>query len=352
MRNKLRSFSIVLLFNLISLSLIFSVALYRTDIVFAQDNANDAAIVPRDSTTDDDDDADDDDGDGDGDDDDDAQIIVYVVKPGDTLLKIARQLDIPYQVLAAQTNTPSRIFSGQVFTYSASDVNGSAETVASSAVSASIGSAGANGLQTYEFTVRQGDTLSHIAIWLGTTVEDLVEQVGDPRSLQVGQKLLYQKERQVDTPPLVTDNDGTDSDGYDTTGNLTDNDGTDSDGIDTQIVGTGNAAQANAQQANQQQNQPHTDNDGYDTTGNLTDNDGTDSDGYDTTGNLTDNDGTDSDGYDTTGNLTDNDGTDSDGYDTTGNLTDNDGTDSDGYDTTGNLPDSDLDSDDSDDDDS
>ena len=242
MRNKLRSISIVLFFNLISLSLIFSVVLYKIDFVAAQGNSeaeDDPILLPRKSEqADDDDDGDDDMGDGDEDD-----VMVYTVQRGDTLRRIAAKLGIPYQILAAQTDTPSLIYAGQRFFYSSSGrddgESGADAAVNKATVTESTG-------QTWEFTVRQGDTLSHIAMWLGISVDELAEQVDNPRYIVPGQKIAYVRGERIDTPPRVTDNDGTDSDGYDTTGNFTDNDGTDSDG--------------------------------YDTTGNFTDNDDSDSD--------------------------------------------------------------------------
>ena len=266
MRNRVYAFITAVLFNLISITLISSVVLYRADVIAAQSGStkeDDVALVPRSVEVAETEDEDDDDSgdadpptDNDGYDtpmaeDDDA--IVYTIRAGDTLWKLAARLGIPYAVLRAQDDTPSLINPGQKFFYRLSD--------------------------------------------------------------------------RVDSSIPPTDDDGTDSDGYDTPPPTTDFDGistppptsfdgTDSDGIDTQNVGARSVAQLN-----QQQNDPHTDNDGtdsdgFDTTGNWTDNDGTDSDGIATTP-LTSNDGTDSDGFDTTGNLTDNDGTDSDGVATT-----------------------------------
>ena len=49
MRKRLYSLSVVLFFNLVSLSLIASVVLYRTDFIFAQSNTEEVspALVPR-----------------------------------------------------------------------------------------------------------------------------------------------------------------------------------------------------------------------------------------------------------------------------------------------------------------
>ena len=309
MLRALQSVLSLLFFNLISIALILSVVLYRTDFTFAQadESASDSPVaLPRESEQADDDDGDDDEfDDGDGDDDEQA-VLTYTVKPGDTLRRIAARLGIPYPVLRDQTDTPSLIFAGQQFFYTVNQRDAPETTVPSAALPINIDETTGEG-QIWEFTVRQGDTLSHIAIWLGVPIEELAQQVDDPRRIVPGQKFLYHRENRIDTPPLVTDNDGTDSDGIDTTGLFTDNDGTDSDGIDT--------------------------------TGLFTDNDGTDSDGWDTENNqpYTDNDGTDSDGI-ATSQLTDNDGTDSDGI-ATSQLTDNDGTDSDGIITTVPSPD-------------
>ena len=310
----------VLIFNLLSLSLVFGIIVNRTDIVIAQANTEDSdspVLTPRETQVE----ADEDDDDGDGDDG--PEVFSYFVQPGDNLWSIARQLGVPYQALAAQTDNPRRIFSGQVFTYSSQDMH--VASFESSRSESAIVSVSVGDGDTYTFTVRPGDTLSHIALWLGVPLETLAEQVENPSRILAGQKITYVSDQRIDTPPLLTDNDG-----IDTTGQFTDNDGIDTDYLQPQ--------DNQQQQVQQQQQVPYTDNDG------------TDSDGIDTTGNLTDNDGTDSDGIDTTGQFTDNDGTDSDGIDTTGNLTDNDGTDSDGIDTTGLQDDTDnSDSNDTDD---
>jgi len=250
MYKRLVSFAVAILFNLVCISLIASVVLFRADVITAQSGStkvDDVALVPRSveaAETDDDDDSGDadpptaDDGtDNDGYDKpagEDDDVIVYTIRPGDTLWKLAARLGVPYAVLRAQDDSPSLIYPGQQFLYRLSD--------------------------------------------------------------------------RIDSSIPPTDDDGTDSDGYDTplpttdfdgisTPPPTDNGGTDSDGVDTQAVGARGDSQA-IQQQTREQNDPHTDNDG------------TDSDGFDTTGNMTDNDGTDSDGYDTTGNVTDIDDTD------------------------------------------
>ena len=286
MRSKLTFFFRALVFNLISLALVLSIVVYRTDFSFAQGSAEDSdtpVLTPRETQVEDE-----------ADDGDDQQDYSYVVQPGDNLWRIAKLLGVPFEVLAAQTDNPRRIFVGQVFTYRSEHLQSEQTESGFSVTTVTVSEGDGN---TYTFTVRQGDTLSHIALWLDTTVEELIAQVGDPRGLKVGQQISYRSSQRVDTPPLVTDNDGTDSDGIDTTGQFTDNDGTDSDGIDTTGI--------------------YSDNDGIDTTGQFTDNDGTDSDGYDTTGQFTDNDGTDSDGIDTTGQLDDTDNSDTDDTDDT-----------------------------------
>ncbi len=276
------------MFNLISIALISSVVLYRADVIAAQSGSSklgDVALVPRSvEIVETEDDDDDDSGDADPPTDNDGYdtppgeedlVVTYTIRPGDTLMKIALRLGIPYAVLKAQDDTPSLIHPGQKFIYRPSD-----------------------------------------------RVDSSVPLTDDDGTDSDG----------YDTPPPSTDfdgistpvptsYDGTDSDGYDTTGYYTDN-----DGVDTPLPGGISARQlqqAQLQQSNQRQNDPYTDNDGYDTTPFTTDNDGTDSDGIDTTGIWTDNDGTDSDGFDTTGNWTDNDGTDSDGVATTPVTTNN-----------------------------
>ncbi len=249
MSKRLMSFASAILFNLICISLISSVMLFRADVIRAQDgtgNDDDVALVPRSvEVAEGEDEEDDDNGDADPPTDNDGvdtppgeeeDVIVYTIRPGDTLWKLAARLGVPYAVLRAQDDTPSVIHPGQKFTYRPSD--------------------------------------------------------------------------RIDSSIPLTDDDGTDSDGYDTPPPTTDfdgistppsisNDGMDSDGYDTPVPGGSGATGANAQHANQQQQQVHTDNDGTDSDGiatsQLTDNDGTDSDGI-ATSQLTDNDGTDSDG--------------------------------------------------------
>ena len=266
MSKRLMSFVAAILFNLTCISLISSVVLIRADVITAQSDSSksdDAALVPRsvkvaEGEDDDDDDNGDDDPPTDNDGVDtppgeDEDVIVYTIRPGDTLWKLAARLGVPYAVLRAQDDTPSLILPGQKFVYRRSDI-----------VDSSI----------------------------PPTDDDGTDSDG------------------YDTPPPSTDFDGF------STPPPTSNDGTDSDGIDTpHEISAQQQQQANQQQNDPHTDNDGTDSDGYDTTGNMTDNDGTDSDGYDTTGNLTDNDGTDSDGYDTTGNLTDNDDTDNDDTD-------------------------------------
>jgi len=165
MRNRLFSLAITLSFNVVALSLIISVVLYRTDYISAQDNTeeNPPVLVPRSTQIAE---GDDDDGDDDG---------------------------------ADDPPTDNDGYDTPVLT----DDNS------------------AGGAQTFTFTVRPGDTLSHIALYLGVPLETLAAQTDNP-------SLIF-----PDTTGNYTDNDGTDSDGYDTTGNYTDNDGTDSDGYDT-----------------------------------------------------------------------------------------------------------------------
>ncbi len=304
MRTRFVSFIQVLIFNLLSLSLIFSIVIIRADFVLAQTDTEDSdspILTPRETQVEDGDDDDDDDGAGD-DGDDDQAAFSYVVQPGDNLWRIAERLGVSYQALAAQTDSPRRIYAGQVFTYSSQDLQGEQRGSGFSVTTEAVSQSGSS----YTFTVRPGDTLSHIALWLGIPLEELSEQVENPRYIQPGQQFTYVREQRIDTPPLLTDNDGTDS-----------------DGIDTDYL----QRQDNQAQQNQQQQDLNTDNDG------------TDSDGI-ATSQLTDNDGTDSDGI-ATSQLTDNDGTDSDGIDTTGQQDDTDNNDSD-------ADDSDIDSDDSD----
>ena len=237
MSKRLMSFAAAILFNLICISLISSVMLFRADVIRAQDgtgNDDDVALVPRSvEVAEGEDEEDDDNGDADPPTDNDGvdtppgeeDVIVYTIRPGDTLWKLAARLGVPYAVLRAQYDTPSVIHPGQKFTYRPSD--------------------------------------------------------------------------RIDSSIPLTDDDGTDSDGYDTPPPTTDfdgistppsisNDGMDSDGYDTPVPGGSGATGANAQHANQQQQQVqqqqvHTDNDGTDSDGiatsQLTDNDGTDSDG-------------------------------------------------------------------------
>lgn len=223
--------------KLLSLALIVVLLLYRTDFLSAQGGSSEesAVLVPRNAEVkddaDDEDDADGDDPptDNDGYDtppgEEDELIYTYTIRPGDSLLRLAIRLGIPYAVLKAQTDNPSLIHPGQQFTYRDAD-----------RIDSSIPPTDDDGTDSDGY-----DTPPPSTDFDGIST------------------------------PVPTDNDGTDSDGYDTTGTFTtDNDGTDSDGIDTTGLWTDNDG---------------TDSDGIDTTGNATDNDGTDSDGYDTTGN-------------------------------------------------------------------
>lgn len=237
MQSRLISILTALFFNLMSLALIFGIVLYRTDSIAAQSDSakfGEAALVPRNvevAEAEDDDDGSDDDPptDNDGTDSDGYDrppgeediVITYTIRPGDTLMKIARRLGIPYSVLKAQDDSPSLIHPGQKFVYRPSD-----------RVDSSI----------------------------PLTDDDGTDSDG------------------YDTPPPSTDFDG-----VSTLPLTTDYDGTDSDGVDTQYVGAGGAAQANQARNQSYTDNDGTDSDGV-ATSQLTSNDGTDSDGIDTTG--------------------------------------------------------------------
>lgn len=246
---KLITASTVLFFKVMSLALILTLFIYRTDFLSAQGGTSEDTLVATPSSIEikdeEDDDADGDDPPTDNDgydtppgEEDDR--IVYTIRPGDTLMRLAVRFGIPYSVLKAQTDTPSMIQPGEKFYYRSED-----------RIDSSI-----------PLTDDDGTDSDGYSTPPPTTDFD-----------------------GISTQPL-TSNDGTDSDGYDTTGYYTDN-----DGVDTPIPGIQNPALYQQQQLQQQQQRVYTDNDG------------TDSDGFDTTGALTtDNDGTDSDGIDTTGN--------------------------------------------------
>ena len=87
-----------------------------------------------------------------------------------------------------------------------------------------VDSRATSGIQTQTWTVRPGDTLSHIAAYLGIPLDDLKKQTANPSMIYPGKVHYYLSEQRIDTPPPFTDNDGTDSDGYDTPP-PTDNDG-------------------------------------------------------------------------------------------------------------------------------
>ena len=249
MSKRLMSFVAAILFNLICIALISSVVLFRADVIRAQDgtaNDDDVALVPRSvEVAEGEDDDDDDNGAADPPTDNDGvdrppgeeeDVIVYTIRPGDTLWKLAARLGVPYAVLRAQDDTPSVIHPGQQFTYRPSD---------------------------------------RIDSSIPLTDDDGTDSDG------------------YDTPPPTTDFDGI------STPPPTDNDGTDSDGIDTpHEVAAQQQQQANQQQNDPHTDNDGTDSDGI-ATSQLTDNDGTDSDGI-ATSQLTDNDGTDSDGIATT----------------------------------------------------
>ena len=120
----------VVLFHVISLSMISAVVLYRADVIVAQVGASkvdDVALVPRGvEVVEVEEDDDGDDGDDDPPTDDDGYdtppgeadtVVVYTIRPGDTLMKIAARLGVPYALLKAQDDTPSMIHPGQQFVY-------------------------------------------------------------------------------------------------------------------------------------------------------------------------------------------------------------------------------------------
>ena len=248
----------LIIFQLICATLIFGVVAYRTAVINAQETPDEdetPIALPRSTQS-----ADDEDDDEDGDDpptdndgidtppEEDAEtdadpVYTYTIRPGDTLLRVARRLGVPYSILRAQDDTPSLIQPGQQFFYRLSD------RIDSSIPPTDDDGTDSDGYDTPPPTTDfDGISTPPPTSFDGTDSDDI-----DTEAVlaQPGQQQPQIQQQQLDPN---TDNDGTDSDGI-ATSQLTDNDGTDSDGI---------------------------------ATSQLTDNDGTDSDGIDTTGNLPD----------------------------------------------------------------
>ncbi len=230
MLHRIFSTTFALAVKLVLLALVAALLLYRTDFLSAQEGATEDSPVLLPRTAEIEEEADDeDDADGDGADpptDNDGYdsppgeadgLIVYTIRPGDTLWRLAARLGIPYAVLREQTESPSLIHPGQQFTYRDAD-----------RIDSSIPPTDDDGTDSDGY-----DTPPPSTDFDGISTPLFIDNDG-----------LYSDATDndgIDTTGNLTDNDGTDSDGIDTTGNLTDNDGTDSDGIDT----TGNLSDNN-----------------------------------------------------------------------------------------------------------
>ena len=226
MTKRLVSVSLAILFNLVTILLFSSVVLFRAEVIKAQSGyskVDDVALVPRTvEVADIDEDDDDDSGDADPPTDNDGfdtppgevdQVVVYTIRPGDTLMKIAARLGIPYAVLKAQDDSPSMIHPGQKFVYRPSD-----------RVDSSIPLTDDDGTDSDGY-----DTPLPSTDFDGISTPPPTDNDGTDTD-------------GYDTTGSWTDNDGTDSDGFDTTGNWTDNDGTDSDGVATTPLTTHNVS--------------------------------------------------------------------------------------------------------------
>ncbi|MCE2471862.1 MAG: LysM peptidoglycan-binding domain-containing protein, partial [Anaerolineae bacterium] len=186
------SATFALLVKLILLALVSALLLYRTDFINAQTGGTDESPVrlPRNPEIEDDDE---DDAEGDGDDpptDNDGydtppgeedNVVVYTIRPGDTLMKIAARLGVPFALLKSQDDTPSMIHPGQKFVYRPED-----------RIDSSIPLTDDDGTDSDGY-----DTPPPTTDFDGIST------------------------------PAPTDNDGTDSDGYDTNGDNPDNEGID-----------------------------------------------------------------------------------------------------------------------------
>ena len=213
MQRNQSGFASAVLFNLLALSLAIALVVYRTEITYAHgnDGAIEFAVVnPRDLQVEDDGIDDDDEDDPPMDEDDTEGSQSYTVQPGDNLWKIAIKTGVPFSTLKSLVSDPSLIQPGDQITIVNEDDD-------------DTGSPGE--LQTFEYTVRPGDTLSQIAEYLGVSLESLAAQTDDPSSIYPGQVFTYVSAFRLDTPPPFNDTDGlygtfyedgTDHDGYDT----------------------------------------------------------------------------------------------------------------------------------------
>ena len=204
MRANPAEFTRAFLFNLLALSLAIALVAYRSEIAYAHgvDGAAELVVVkPRDLQVEDDGLDDDDEDDPPMDEDDTEGSQSYTVQPGDNLWNIAQKLGVPFSSLKSQISDPSLIQPGDQITIVIEDDDDTG---------------GPGELQTFEYTVRTGDTLSQIAEYLGVSLESLAAQTDDPSSIYPGQIFTYVSAFRIDTPPPFNDLDATDNDGYDT----------------------------------------------------------------------------------------------------------------------------------------
>ncbi len=215
----------------------------------------------------------------------------YVVQPGDTLSRIAREYGVTVaQILAdnPSISDPNLIHVGTTLTISSIPTSNPVPTPTSSPTpQPTPGTASRSSVNPFQTCDPLPTQQEREDCWWQWHQEQGTGSTSNPipQPTPVAQVAPVPANRPTGGGDS-DDGDDTDNDGFDTTAN------TDNDGFDT----TNN-----------------TDNDGFDTTAN------TDNDGFDTTNN------TDNDGFDTTAN------TDHDGFDTTGNLATATATDSDNF---------------------
>ncbi|MBR3152754.1 MAG: LysM peptidoglycan-binding domain-containing protein [Clostridia bacterium] len=104
--------------------------------------------------------------------------IIYTVKSGDTLWAISRRYNTTVQSIVNLNNikNPNLIYPGQRFVIRTSNCNGFDNNC---------------NPETIEYTVKRGDTLSRIALYYNTTVQEIVDlnRIPNRNLIYIGQKL-------------------------------------------------------------------------------------------------------------------------------------------------------------------
>lgn len=130
--------------------------------------------------------------------------IVYTVRPGETLFRIAGRFGTTYQALAAANGiiNPAQIYAGQQLR-----IPGASVAPAPVPPPTAVPTTAPPDTATTTYTVVRGDTLQRIAVKHNVTLQQLItlNQLRNPNVIYIGQELLVPTGSTATTPSVVQD---------------------------------------------------------------------------------------------------------------------------------------------------